>query len=652
MSKRNKIIIIVLALLLTCFIIIGISYAYWKLTYQATSVHKIVSSCFSMELANEKNNITLDDAYPISDEKGKSLTPYSFTITNTCDLFASYTINLEMLEGTTLDSKYVKTMINSEAITNLSNLETTETSMEGATESRILFKGSLGSGDSTDYTLRIWMDSDTPFSEDSMNKIFQSKITVTAEVSTYSPVENGFTLLNEALLVNEYQTTSLSVAKNKIASKQEVDFTKTAPIIEWEPSIDNKITTTSGHKTDPAYIGQYGITEKTSQILLGSFYEFDSETGFYTLKDLKYYDPNTTDFSVSDYYYCSSGLTITTNNTISSTNSERCSVMYKISSLKLVNDSEVTLSSGTIVNTKKYLFNAYKYSETELESDKSDKGLYEALDDYGTTYYYRGNVSNNIVKYANIYWKVIRINGDGSTRLLYYGTSANTLTNDIGIDAFNGVANNHTYVGYMYSNTLSSSYNETLNNDNDSNIKKTLDQWYKTNIVETGYSTYVADSGFCNDRSIAPDSPGDGYSTAANNTYYSPRYRVSQMSPTFICPNKDADLFTLSENEIGNKALNYPIGLVTVDELLYAGSVTGYLNRMTYAYSPETYWTMSPHYYRAANAYAYGLVLKTDGALANTSITSKRAIRPVINLNADTEISGGIGTKNDPFIIK
>ena len=186
---KKKITLIVIAVLLIITLITGFTYAYWRLTYTQTGVNKVISSCFAMELTNEKNNITLDSAYPISDEKGKSLTPYSFTITNTCDLFASYTINLEMLEGTTLDSKYVKTMINSEAIANLNTLETADTSIEGATESRVLFKGSLGSGDSVDYTLRIWMDSETEATDDSMNKIFQGKITVTAEVSTYSPAE-------------------------------------------------------------------------------------------------------------------------------------------------------------------------------------------------------------------------------------------------------------------------------------------------------------------------------------------------------------------------------------------------------------------------------------------------------------------------------
>ena len=67
-----------------------------------------------------------------------------------------------------------------------------------------------------------------------------------------------------------------------------------------------------------------------------------------------------------------------------------------------------------------------EYSQTDLESDKSDKGIYMADDDYGTTYYYRGNILNNNVYFAGFYWQIIRINGDGSIRLIYNGTEKNS----------------------------------------------------------------------------------------------------------------------------------------------------------------------------------------------------------------------------------
>ena len=121
--EHKKKILIVLSILIGISVLIGVSYALWIGTYMQEGSNKVASSCFNLSLTNEKNDIHLENAYPILDEEGKTLTPYSFTITNTCDLFASYTVNLEMLENTTLDSKYIRVMLNNEAIQNLNEFE-------------------------------------------------------------------------------------------------------------------------------------------------------------------------------------------------------------------------------------------------------------------------------------------------------------------------------------------------------------------------------------------------------------------------------------------------------------------------------------------------------------------------------------------------
>ena len=646
MSK--KAILIIISILLTCSIIVGVSYARWAMTNTQTTINKLTSSCFSMELTNEKDSINLSTTYPITDNEGKKLTPYQFTITNTCDLFASYTINLEMLEGTTLNSKYIKTLINSEAITNLGSLETTTPTISGATESRVLFKGSLGAGDSVDYTFRLWMDYDTPLSSDTVSKVFNSKITITSEPSTYSPVENGFTLLNEALLVNEYQTTSVDVAKNKIASKQDVDTTKTAPIIDWQETIENDLSSVTFTEADESELGNYGVVENAIKTMFGSSYTFNSETGYYTLTNTAYYDPNEVDFSSNTYYICGSAIGPAGAN-ITYYDNLTCTKLYKVDSLASVIAGTITLSTGNKVKINRYEYNVYKMSETERESDKSDKGLYETLDDYGTTYYYRGNVTNNIVKFAGYYWQVVRINGDGSIRLLYAGSTPNAVGSALGLGGSSySLSGDLTYVGYMYSNTLKTSYLDTIKNDNDSTIKTKLDSWYKTNIVDKSYSTYIADSGFCNDRTLYV---GNGYS---NSTQYAPNRRIETFSPSYICPNPSNDLFTLAGNSEGNGKLTYPVGLITSDELAFAGMASGYLNKMSYTYSTASYWTMSPAYYHLGISTAYVFVSYVDGNMnaAMGYTYTNNHVRPVINLKADTEITSGIGTKNDPFIVK
>ena len=291
-------------------------------------------------------------------------------------------------------------------------------------------------------------------------------------------------------------------------------------------------------------------------------------------------------------------------------------------------------------------------AQTELESDKSDKGLYQLEDDDGTSYYYRGSVVNNYVKYAGAYWRIIRINGDGSVRLLYAGTTSNATYTDTFIKsgvAFNTKRDNPAYNGYMYGSTLNVSYEKTTVNEQDSNIKTLLDDWYKTNIAETANESLISDTGFCNDRSYYS---GNGYTDTGNNTYYNPYRRYYQTKePTLKCAQNN-DLFTLNTNEKGNRALNYSIGLITVDELMLSGFVDGYINKSVYTYNSATYRTMSPSFFLVSETTAKEFVLDARGYLNGQSrVTDGYGVRPVINIKGDAKISGGIGTANSPFVI-
>ena len=81
--------------------------------------------------------------------------------------------------------------------------------------------------------------------------------------------------------------------------------------------------------------------------------------------------------------------------------------------------------------------------------------MYADNDDDGKTYYYRGSVSGNYVKFAGYYWRVIRVNGDGTVRMIYDGTTPHangesSSNRQVGTQAFNSYVNDNTYVGYMY----------------------------------------------------------------------------------------------------------------------------------------------------------------------------------------------------------
>ena len=65
-----------------------------------------------------------------------------------------------------------------------------------------------------------------------------------------------------------------------------------------------------------------------------------------------------------------------------------------------------------------------------IESNATNSGLYKAEDDDGGSFYFRGNVSNNWVEFGGFYWRIVRINGDGSIRLLYSGLGSGSHTGD------------------------------------------------------------------------------------------------------------------------------------------------------------------------------------------------------------------------------
>ena len=287
---------------------------------------------------------------------------------------------------------------------------------------------------------------------------------------------------------------------------------------------------------------------------------------------------------------------------------------------------------------------------TKTSIDDKTNGIYSSEDDLGTSYYFRGNVTNNYVKFANKYWRIIRINGDGTIRMIYAGTSAHangyddSSTNDmsIGTSAFNSSRDDNTYVGYMYGTIGASTYANTHSNTTNSTIKTKLDSWYDTNIVNTGNEEYIADAIYCNDRSV---SSGTGIGTT--NTAYASQTRRDNGQPTLKCANNN-DKFTKSTT-IGNGKLTKMIGLITSDEVKYAGGTFPTHNKEYYLYSSKDYWTMAPSSYVSGNARVYSV--NDDGCLDGYFVSyTYGAVRPVVSLKSDA-ISGGSGTAANPFFV-
>ena len=664
MKKKNKISLLIISLLIV-LVSLGLSYAYWQMTLMGDKGNNVTSGCFNVEMINQKDEITLGSTFPITDEEGLKLKPFSFTLKNTCTIFAHYYINMEMLEGTTLNSKWVAVRVNNEAINTLDTYNVANTTINGSTESRTIAEGYLGADEEIDYSVSFWVDEDATINDDVMNKTFKSKIVVNSEPGKYDPVSAGYDTLHDAILANEYQTTP-EIAKQKIASKQEVDLSNTAPIIKW---VEKKGNTTSASPSKPSenvvttYNKTDGTGDRTTQasdltlndtkLRLYTKYTFNSETGKYSMQNPVYADPTTLDFSGgTKYYYQNEYINYNqTNQKLYTVSDNGSNTIYLVTGATKTNGKSTW--NGVSYDNTVYKLSLTSLTETELGTDKSDKGLYQATDDYGTTYYYRGNVKNNIVKFANFYWHIVRINGDGSIRLMYDGTEKNATGVKQSINnktyQFNNKYNDSAYVGYMYGNPDATTFDEVHANTNSSSIKTNVDNWYKTNIVDKGYNSYVSNAvGFCGDRTLIS---GDGISTSTSS-YFGAYRRYSKNTAQFTCPNQERDLYTTTDSSIGNKVLTYPVGLITYDELAFAGMDNRHTNKLSWAYSTQHYWTMSPSRFDATGGGAIEWGLNSAGYLYPWAwITYSYSARPVINLKPEVKISGGTGTSNDPFIV-
>ena len=334
--------------------------------------------------------------------------------------------------------------------------------------------------------------------------------------------------------------------------------------------------------------------------------------------------------------------------------------------INYVQDLGQTITSSDVIIEKPLLLSAQilkdnnAQTDTNIDfsqphSDTNGKGLYYTstnTENNKVTYYFRGAVKNSYVKFGGFSWKIIRVNEDGSVRLI----------NNLSLNAqgfFNYNQDDAAYVGYMYGTPGSTTYAATHANVNSSDIKQKIDKWYEDNLVN--YSQYLADAGFCGDRSVASsantwDSNDTALGYGTNTTFYGAFNRLyKNKAPQFKCPQEN-DLYTTSTAAKGNKALTYPIGLITADEVAYAGGVysLGGLNAVTvsryYLNSyAESLWTMSP----SISATVAGVwFMFRDGYMSYPAARNLNYIYPVINLKSTVEITSGDGTLNNPYVIK
>ena len=688
MTNKKTILLISIGFLLVIFLGVGMSYALWTQSHTQEKNNALLSGCFSTTLT-ENNNIDLSNQYPVSDANGLTKTPYTFTISNTCSIAANYQINLETLSTTTVDSKFIKLSIDSSTSNLLNSYSTVDTTIAGALNSYQLKTGYLSAGSSVTYNLRLWVTEEATIS-DVANKLFNSKIVVNTSASHDSLAD---TLINS------------SGGKTAIAAKSTPDFSKIEPYVSSYTSEGNlngtmtasdlgnfQYVTYGSSYTFDATANTFNITNPQSckfsecYSLLNNMYINPTETSEINATSqgqLDVFDNISYNTSIGKYTFKISLVESRT-----SASYENVNVLYgdsytfdsntgkysivngsfgKYSDIYNQLDNKYYLAGASIINATSTSNNMEKTTDNSYNStnsyylskitemyfskavfDSTASGMYSATDDYGTSYYLRGEINNNNISFGGFCWKAIRVNGNGTTRMIYNGTPTNGECIDsdddtfISKSGFNDVYQKNAYVGYMYGTPDSTIYDETHKNTNNSTIKGILDTWYTNNL--SSYSSKISDTLFCNDRSIFS---GTGIGTT--DTKYAAYNRIiTNNAPILTCSNKN-DRFTTDDTSIGNGNLSNPIGLITADELLMSGikygseigSTPAYLN-----FNGNPYWTMTPSSFGYAYLFAYEYS-RIDTMYAGYSF----GVRPVINLKSDIIPSSGNGSTSNPYQI-
>lgn len=284
----------------------------------------------------------------------------------------------------------------------------------------------------------------------------------------------------------------------------------------------------------------------------------------------------------------------------------------KLYSIEIINENDTNLTATLTIRNYEgksktfadVLLGDADYSENSLtkpgnETAIEDEGLIKSYDDTGVSYYYRGSVTNNYVSFAGLTWRIVRINGDGTIRIVLDGITD-------GLVKYFSEDNND----YTYDASLAKVY---------------LDDWY--NIYLKEYSKYIANTKYCSDVSY-------------DDTYTFNSY-------TRIMTNKIPSLNCLGTSFSSN------IGMLTIDEVMLAGANSTEENTSYYLYNgniSDVWYTMSGA--KGTDNSINMFMINSNGQVrTDISATLFRNIRPVINLVKNIEMSGS-GTSLDPYRIE
>ena len=607
------------SLLIIVLLIIGVSFAIFQNFARQSGTNNLgATNCFSITFEGINNAINLANDYPIPDSEGLERDPYTFKVTNNCNQYLSLSIGVETLSTSEIPSNLIKGVIvkNGWAPTSAMLLSSGKTmeAQNGGTAYELLTDG-LGANSSKTYDLRLWFD-ESMTKEQGASKKYQGKVIVGASASV-SPT------FAETILANN-----------------EVKAPITTPGKEVSAYKENEVTATSSasvSSTYQAYYFTYGTgweANGTKFNLTGAAVTKDTYANSYSSLVGKYL-PNS---------YLSSAGSNTAGTMKTTTNLD--SVYYVVSATQ----------------------DSFTYKQITSNKNTTEALLASTEDDYGTSYYFRGAVKNNYVEFANKCWRIVRVGGDGSVKLILHNDNTAGAANPCDAannsasaafarysgttytSAFNSSYDDNAYVGFMYGTAGSSDYASTHANTNKSTILTNLETWYNNNLKT--YKSVIDDTGWCNDKTNVTDttynpwnmSNVNGLGYAENVTFYGATQRLVSTSrsaggtgPSLKC-NRELSKITSK------------VGLITADELALAGYAYGSCNTTTYLQENANgswWWSLSPGYFYGSNASVWG-VDGSSGSFDSNYVNNAGGVRPSISLKSTTNVTGN-GTSENPY---
>ena len=564
-SKKKQIFLTLVAVLSLILITVGVSYSLF--TYSKTGVTDNVVKTGKInflytEVSGVGKGISLTDAFPISDEEGKIQIGegkvFDFKITSTIEMNSNikYEVTARKNSDSTLAEDKVKLYLTEVdgiekelLLDNYYNLEQTSTKVPDGVVEKTIYEGTVPANTlnyEKNFRLRMWIDNNADFSQGDMNN---KTFTVTVNVYSTGKVVDGNLDTDNTLKNLSVDNCTLSPAFS-------------SNVTEYSCTVTNDITNiniTTQANSNSAKIKEMGgknLTVGVNNLPVKVIAEDGSEKEYI----VKVTRREAINIFGKSYEVIEKEPTLTTSN--NNTNDE--SGLYK----------------STLTNTGE------------------------------PTYYFRGNVENNYVSFAGYTWRIVRINEDGTIRIIMQDGINNNATY-----AFNSNYNNYSYMYYT-----------------NSQAKSTLESWYQTNIESKSELTQNVVSG--------------NYYCEQAKVKYSSRYTSGSASMT-VYSSYTPDFKCITDGN-GKGIVNANVGLITYDEVVYAGSYYGKNNSNYYLYNNDYFWTMSPASF--SGSYSYVWRVNATGNLYDRYVADTSSIHPVLNLRTNVMVTG-TGTSTDPFVI-